>query len=51
MQCGNSTENCKLELKFFKNGDILEFCNVCNFQHLHESKNIKNNHLNLYKEE
>jgi len=46
MKCGKSTADCKLELKFHDNGDVLEFCSVCNFSHLHEVKNIKNNELN-----
>ena len=46
MKCKKSTEDCKLELKFFENGDILEFCTVCDFQYLHENKNINKNYLN-----
>jgi len=45
MKCGKSTEDCKLELKFFDNGDVLEFCTICNFSYLHKFENIKNNHL------
>ena len=51
MKCQKSTEDCKLELKFFEDGDVLEFCTVCDFKYLHESKNIENNHLNPYKKE
>jgi len=51
MRCRQSNEDCKLEIKFFQNGDVLEFCSVCDFKYLHESKNIKNNHLNPHKEE
>ena len=51
MKCKKSTEDCKLELKFFDNGDVLEFCNVCDFTYLHKSKNIQNNYLNTYKKE
>jgi len=46
MKYKKSTEDCKLELKFFDNGDVLEFCTICDFKYLHEFKNIKNNHLN-----
>ena len=41
----------KLEIKFFENGDVLEFCTVCDFKSFYESKNIKNNNLNPYKKE
>jgi hypothetical protein len=51
MKCRNSSGDCKLELKFFDDGDILEFCTVCDYKVLHESKNIKNNHLNPHKKE
>jgi hypothetical protein len=51
MKCRNSTEDCKLNITPFDNGDVLEFCTVCDFKYLHESKNIKNNHLNPYKKE
>ena len=51
MKCQKSTEDGKLELKFFEDGDVLEFCTVCDFKYLHESKNIENNHLNPYKKE
>jgi hypothetical protein len=51
MTCRQSGIDCKLELKFFENGDVLEFCSVCDFEYLHNSKEIKNNHLNVYKKE
>jgi len=51
VKCQQSAGDCKLELKFFENGDVLEFCTVCDFKCLHESKNINNNHLNPYKKE
>ena len=51
MKCKNSTAECKLNLKFFDNGDVLEFCVVCDFKFLHESKNIENNHLNPNKKD
>ena len=51
MKCKKSTEDCKLELKFSDNGDVLEFCTVCDFSYLHEFKNIRNNHLNKNKKE
>ena len=50
MKCRNSSGNCKLELKFFENGNVVEFCTVCSFTFLHESKNIENNQLNPHKE-
>jgi hypothetical protein len=51
MKCKKSTGDCKLELKFYENGDILEFCAICNFNYFHEIKNIKNSELNInYKE-
>jgi hypothetical protein len=46
MKCKKSTEDCKLELNFYDNGDVLEFCTVCDFKFLHEVKNIKDSHLN-----
>ena len=46
MKCKKSTGNCILEIKFFENGDVLEFCSICDFKLLHESKNIENNNLN-----
>ena len=46
MKCKKSTGDCKLELKFYDNGDVLEFCPICDFLYLHEFKNIKNNNLN-----
>jgi len=46
MKCKKSTGDCKLELRFFDNGDVLEFCSICDFTFLHESKNITDNHLN-----
>jgi hypothetical protein len=51
MKCKKSNQDCKLELKFFENGDVLEFCTICDYKFLHESKNIKNNHLNTNKKE
>jgi len=48
MQCKNSTRSCNLELKFYENGDVLEFCTVCNFSYLHKVKNIKDSQLNPY---
>jgi len=51
MKCKKSTGNCELDLKFFDNGDILEFCTICDFKYLHESKNIENNHLNPHKKQ
>ena len=46
MKCKNSTEDCKLEIKFFDNGNVLEFCTICDFKYLHEFENIQNNTLN-----
>lgn len=51
MKCKKSTGDCKLKLKFYDNGDVLEFCPVCNFEYLHKFANIKNNHLSPHKEE
>ena len=51
MKCKKSTEDCKLELKFFDNGDVLEFCNVCDFTYLHKYENIQNNNLSTNKKE
>jgi len=51
MKCNKSTGDCKLELKFHDNGDVLEFCSVCDFTHLHKFANIKNNHLNTHKKD
>jgi hypothetical protein len=51
MKCKKNAEDCKLELKFFDNGDVLEFCTICDFKYLHESKNIKDNYLNPHKKE
>ena len=46
MKCKKSTAECNLELKFHDNGDVLEFCTVCDFSYLHKVKNIKDSHLN-----
>jgi hypothetical protein len=46
MKCKKGTGDCKLELKFYDNGDVSEFCLVCDFSYLHEVKNIKNSELN-----
>ena len=46
MKCKKSTGDCNLELKFFENGNVLEFCTVCDFMYLHEVKDIKDSHLN-----
>jgi hypothetical protein len=51
MKCKKSTGDCKLELKFFDNGDVSEFCSVCDFMYLHKFANIKNNHLSPHKKE
>lgn len=45
MKCRKSTGDCKLEIKFLENGDVLEFCTICDFNYLHKIKDIKNNHL------
>ena len=49
MKCKKDTGDCKLELDFLNNGDVLEFCTVCDFEHLHKNKDIENNNLNPYK--
>ena len=51
MKCKKSTGDCTLELKFFDNGDVLEFCNLCDFTYLHKFANIQNNHLITQKTE
>lgn len=51
MKCKKSSGDCKLEAKFFENGDVLEFCSICDFKYLHEFKNIHNNNLNPHKKE
>ena len=51
MKCKNSTRDCTLELKFFDNGDVFEFCTACDFKYLHEFKNIQNNYLSQHKKE
>ena len=51
MKCKKSTGDCTLELKFFDNGDVLEFCNLCDFIYLHEAKNIEGQNLNPYKKQ
>ena len=51
MECKVGTGDCKLELRFEPNGDVLEFCTVCNFVYLHKAENIANNYLNPYKTE
>jgi len=51
MKCKKSTENCKLELKFFDNGDVLEFCTICDFIYLHKFADIQNNQLSTHKKE
>jgi hypothetical protein len=51
MKCKKSSGDCNLEIQFFENGDVLEFCTFCDFKYLYEFKDIKNNHLNPYKEE
>jgi hypothetical protein len=47
MKCRRSTGECTLELKLFENGDVLEFCTICDFSYFHEVKNINNNELNI----
>ena len=51
MKCKKSTGDCKLEIKFFENGDVLEFCTICDLKYLYEAKDIINQHLNPYKKE
>ena len=51
MVCRKNGKQCSLELKFFENGNVLEFCTICDFTYLHESKNIRDNHLNPHKKE
>ena len=51
MKCKKNTGDCNLELKFLKNGDVFEFCPVCDFSYLHEFANIQNNHLSVHKKE
>ena len=51
MKCKKNTGDCKLELKFHDNGDVLELCTICDFKYLHEFKNIKNNHLSSHKKD
>jgi len=46
MKCKKSTGECKLELKFHDNGDVLEFCAICDFSYLHRVESIKNSNLN-----
>jgi hypothetical protein len=46
MKCKKSTGDCKLEIKLLENGDVFEFCSVCDFSCLHKQTNIKNSHLN-----
>jgi hypothetical protein len=49
MKCKKGPGDCKFELEFLDNGNVLEFCTVCDFKYLHEHKNIENNILNPYK--
>jgi hypothetical protein len=49
MKCKKSTGDCKLDVKFEKNGDVLEFCTICDFKYLHKFKDIQNNYLNTNK--
>ncbi len=51
MKCKKSTGDCSLELKFLENGDVFEFCSVCDFSYLHKFANIQNNHLTMNKKE
>ena len=51
MKCMKSDGDCKLDITFYDNGDVLEFCTFCDFQFLHKFENIENNHLNPYKKE
>jgi len=48
LKCKKSAGECLLEVKFFENGNVLEYCIVCEFEYLHEAKNIKDNYLNPY---
>ena len=50
MKCKKSTEDCKLEINFLNNGDVLEFCTICDFNYLHKVNNIKNSELNPNKQ-
>jgi len=51
MKCKKSTGTCKLELKFYDNGDVLEFCTICDFKCLHQFNKIENNHLSTHKKD
>ena len=46
MKCKKSTGDCILEIKLLENGDVLEFCSICDFSYLHKQKNIVDSHLN-----
>ena len=51
MKCKKSTGDCIFELKLFDNGDVLEFCLVCDFSYLHKFETIKDNHLSPHTKE
>ena len=51
MKCKKNAGDCKLEIKLLENGDVFEFCTVCDFTNLYKSANIQNNHLNPSKKE
>ena len=51
MKCKKSTGECICELKLFNNGDVLEFCLVCDFSYLHKFETIENNDLSPHKKE
>ena len=51
MKCKKSTGDCKLQIDLKTNGDVLEYCTVCDFSYLHKFENIKNNHLHPFKEQ
>jgi hypothetical protein len=40
-----------LGIKQLENGDVLEYCSVCDYSYLHKFDNIKNNNLSPYKKE
>ncbi len=46
MKCKQSAGNCKLNIELRDNGDVFEFCSICDFSYLHKKETIQDYSLN-----
>ncbi len=51
IKCKKGIGNCILEIKYLENGDVLEYCTVCDFSYLHKFDMIQNNNLSPHKKD